>query len=148
MSGWHVKSDSDDPYRLERFVAAQNPVYQQVCAELRQGRKRSHWIWFIFPQIRGLGSSPTAVEYAIASRKEAAAYLAHPILGPRLEECTGLITQIRGRSIEEILLYPDDLKFRSSMTLFAHATVDNRVFLDALQKYFGGEFDPLTLERL
>ena len=137
-----------DPYNLQRFVDAQSGVYDQVCAELRAGRKRSHWIWFIFPQIQGLGSSPTAVEYAISSLKEAEAYLHHPILGPRLIECTRLITQVEGRSIDQIMGYPDDLKFRSSMTLFAHATPDNQVFKEALQKYFGGEFDHLTLNRL
>jgi uncharacterized protein (DUF1810 family) len=133
---------------LQRFVDAQNPVYEQVCAELKAGRKRSHWIWFIFPQIHGLGSSPTAMEYAISSRGEAEAYLKHPILGPRLIECTQLLLQVDGRSIDQILGYPDDLKFRSSMTLFAHATSDNQVFKDVLQKYFGGEFDRLTLDRL
>jgi uncharacterized protein (DUF1810 family) len=143
-----MKPEAHDPYRLERFVEAQNGVYPQVCEELRRGRKRSHWMWFIFPQIRGLGSSPTAVEYAISSRDEAARYLEHPILGPRLEECTELVTQIEGRPIGEIFPYPDDLKFRSSMTLFAHAAADNRIFLEALREYFGGQFDPLTLARL
>jgi uncharacterized protein (DUF1810 family) len=143
-----VKPGAQDRYRLDRFVEAQERVYGQVCQELRQGRKRSHWIWFIFPQIRGLGSSATAAEYAISGREEAALYLAHPILGPRLTECTQLVTRLEGRSIEQILNYPDDLKFRSSMTLFAQVAQDNRIFLDALQKYFGGEMDPLTLERL
>jgi len=133
---------------LQRFVDAQSTVYEQVCAELKAGRKRSHWIWFIFPQIHGLGSSPTAMEYAISSLKEAEEYLKHPVLGPRLIECTRLLLQIGGRSVEQILGYPDDLKFRSSMTLFAHAAPDNQVFKDALQKYFGGEFDRLTLDRL
>jgi uncharacterized protein (DUF1810 family) len=111
-----------DPYDLQRFVAAQNPVFDQVRAELRAGRKRGH----VFPQIKGLGSSPMAQKYAISSRAEAEAYLGHPILGPRLRECTGLVTAIEGRSIDDILGYPDDLKFRSSMTLFAHATSDNK----------------------
>ncbi len=137
-----------DPYQLERFVEAQNPIYDEVCAELRKGEKRSHWMWFIFPQIRGLGNSPTAVEFAISGRDEAIAYLAHPILGPRLRECTGLVNSVEGRPIRRIFPYPDDLKFRSSMTLFAHAASDDRIFLEALRKYFGGEFDPLTLGRL
>ena len=137
-----------DPYDLQRFVDAQNPVYDKVRAELRDGSKRSHWMWFIFPQIEGLGSSPLARKYAISSLAEAAAYLQHPVLGPRLAECTKLVNHVEGRTIEQIFGYPDDLKFRSSMTLFAHATPDSRVFLDALQKYSKGEFDPATMERL
>ena len=137
-----------DPYDLQRFVDAQNPVYDKVRAELREGRKRSHWMWFIFPQIAGLGSSPLARRFAISSLAEAAAFLKHSILAPRLAESTRLVNLVDGRPIEQIFGYPDDLKFRSSMTLFAHATPDNRVFLDALQKYFKGEFDPATLERL
>ena len=137
-----------DPFHLERFVQAQEGVYQQACAELRQGRKRSHWMWFIFPQIQGLGSSSMAARYAISSREEAAAYLAHPLLGPRLRECTRLVNRVEGRTVADLFGYPDDLKFRSSMTLFAQATADNRVFLDALQKYFAGEPDRLTVERL
>ena len=105
-------------------------------------------MWFIFPQIEGLGFSPLARKFAISSLAEAAAYLAHPVLGPRLTECTRLINLVEGRPIEQIFGYPDHLKFRSSMTLFAHATPDNRVFLDALQKYFKGKFDPATLSRL
>jgi uncharacterized protein (DUF1810 family) len=137
-----------DSYNLQRFVDAQSKVYESVCAELREGRKRSHWIWFIFPQIQGLGHSTTATWYAISSREEAAAYLDHPVLGERLRECTRLVNLVEGRTISQILGYPDDLKFRSCMTLFASVTADNRVFLDALQKYFGGEYDPLTLARL
>lgn len=138
----------DDPYHLQRFVDAQNPVFDEVCSELCQGQKRSHWIWFIFPQIRGLGHSHLANHFAISSLEEAAAYLAHPILGPRLRESTRLVNLVESRSIEQIFGYPDDLKFRSSMTLFAHATSDNAVFTEALKKYFGGEFDRLTVERL
>lgn len=138
----------NDPYHLHRFVDAQNSVFEQVCSELRQGQKRGHWIWFIFPQIQGLGHSQMASQYAISSREEAAAYLQHPILGPRLRECTRLVNLIEARSIGEIFGYPDDLKFRSSMTLFAHATSENQVFTEALDKYFGGESDRLTLERL
>ena len=137
-----------DPYDLQRFVDAQNPVYDTVCSELRDGRKKSHWMWFIFPQIEGLGSSPLARKFAISSLAEAAAYVAHPILGPRLRECTRLVNLVEGRPIEQIFGYPDDLKFRSSMTLFAHATPENGVFIDTLQKYFGGEFDPATLAQL
>ncbi|MHB1795782.1 MAG: DUF1810 domain-containing protein [Acidobacteriaceae bacterium] len=133
---------------MRRFVEAQDAVYAEVCAELRGGRKTSHWIWFIFPQIRGLGASETAQYYAISSRKEAKAYLEHPVLGSRLRECTLLTTNIQGKSIDQILGHPDNLKFRSSMTLFAYATEENRIFLEALKKYFGGEFDPQTLARL
>jgi uncharacterized protein (DUF1810 family) len=137
-----------DPYDLQRFVEAQNPVYDQVCAELRAGRKKSHWMWFVFPQIEGLGSSPLARKFAISSLAEAAAYVAHPILSPRLVECTRLVNLVEGRPIEQVFGYPDDLKFRSSMTLFARATPDNGVFVHALKKYFSGQFDPGTLARL
>ena len=137
-----------DRYHLQRFVDAQSKVYEQVCAELREGDKRSHWMWFIFPQIAGLGSSSTAARFAISSREEAIAYLEHPLLGPRLRECTRLVTLVEGRSLEQIFGYPDDLKFRSCMTLFAQVTADNQVFLAALEKYCAGEFDSLTLERL
>ncbi|MGO8717671.1 MAG: DUF1810 domain-containing protein [Acidobacteriaceae bacterium] len=137
-----------DPYNLQRFVEAQAPVYPQVCAELRRGRKTGHWIWFIFPQIRGLGSSETSRYFAISCREEAKAYLDHPVLGPRLRECTRLVTGIPDQSIDRILSYPDNLKFQSSMTLFAHAVQENEIFLDALHKYFGGAFDPQTLVRI
>lgn len=138
----------NDPYDLQRFIEAQDPVYDEVCAELRNGRKESHWMWFIFPQLRGLGHSQTAVKFGIASREEAEAYLQHPILGPRLKECSRLVTLVEGRSINQILGSPDDLKFRSSMSLFASVTPDNHIFTTALQKYFGGALDRLTLERL
>ena len=134
-----------DPYNLQRFVDAQKTVYDRACSELRQGRKTSHWMWFIFPQLKGLGFSETAQRFAIASREEAEAYLAHPMLGSRLSECTELVTRIEGRIASEIFGYPDDLKFRSCMTLFAHATSENEVFMQALAKYFGSEFDPATL---
>jgi uncharacterized protein (DUF1810 family) len=137
-----------DPYDLQRFVDAQNPVYEAVRTELRSGRKKTHWMWFVFPQITGLGFSPMARKFAIVSLAEATAYLDHPVLGPRLAECTGLVNAVEGRPIEQIFGYPDDLKFCSSMTLFAHATADNQVFIDALKKYFAGEFDPATLARL
>ncbi|MGH8318801.1 MAG: DUF1810 domain-containing protein [Steroidobacteraceae bacterium] len=133
---------------LERFVQAQEPVIERVLAELRAGRKASHWMWFVFPQIQGLGESPMAQRFAIGSRAEAEDYLRHAVLGPRLRECTRRVNEVEGRGIEEIFGYPDYLKFRSSVTLFAHATANNQVFLDALRKYFGGEYDPLTLERL
>jgi uncharacterized protein (DUF1810 family) len=138
----------DDPYNLRRFVEAQEPVYAQVCSELQQGRKASHWMWFIFPQIRGLGSSETARHFAIANRQEATAYAAHPVLGMRLRECTGLVLQVDDKSVEQIFGYPDNLKFHSSMTLFAGTAEDNQVFLDALKRYFSGALDPHTLSRL
>ena len=139
--------EGSDGFGLQRFVDAQAGVYEQARDELREGRKRSHWMWFIFPQISGLGSSPTAVRFAISSLAEARAYLEHAVLGPRLRECTGLVLAA-GRSVDEIFGYPDDLKFHSSMTLFAEAGVENRVFVDALEKYFGGEPDGATLKRL
>ena len=137
-----------DPYNLQRFVDVQNSVYEQVRAELRNGQKEGHWIWFIFPQLRGLGHSQLATAFGISSRQEAEAYLEHPVLGPRLRECTRLVNLVEGRSIKQIFAYPDDLKFKSSMSLFASVTPDNQIFKDALQKYFGGEFDSLTVERL
>jgi uncharacterized protein (DUF1810 family) len=138
----------NDPYNLQRFVGAQNGVYEQVRSELREGRKRGHWMWFIFPQIRGLGHSHMAEVFAIASQEEAQAYLNHPVLGHRLRECTQLVTQVEGRTLEEILGHPDNLKFRSSMTLFAQATADNQVFVEALRKYCNGELDRATLQCL
>lgn len=116
--------------------------------ELRAGRKRSHWMWFIFPQVDGLGASPMAKKFAISGRDEAEAYLRHPLLGPRLRECTKLLIAAPQRSIEPILGRPDDLKFRSSMTLFAKVATDNADFVAALDKFYEGSFDPLTLERL
>jgi uncharacterized protein (DUF1810 family) len=138
----------DDPYNLQRFVDAQHPVYEQVRSELREGRKRSHWMWFVFPQIEGLGNSALARRFAISCFEEAEAYLKHPLLGLRLRECTRLVNLVESAAIDRIFGYPDDLKFRSSMTLFAKATPDNRVFNEALSKYFGGEPDQATLERL
>jgi uncharacterized protein (DUF1810 family) len=124
-----------DPFNLQRFVDAQSGVFAQVLAELGQGqgqgRKIGHWMWLIFPQIHGLRHSQVAVKFAISSKEEAEAYLNHPILGPRLRECVRLVTLVEGRSIRQIFGSPDDLKFRSSMTRFAHATLDNRVFLNA-----------------
>jgi uncharacterized protein (DUF1810 family) len=141
-------ADVNDPYNLQRFVDAQNPVFEQVCAELRRGRKQGHWMWFVFPQLKGLGHSWMASKFGISSRDEAEAYLRHPTLGPRLRECTRLVNLVDGCSIEQIFGYPDDLKFRSSMTLFAQVATDNEIFIKALQKYFGGEPDTLTLDRL
>jgi uncharacterized protein (DUF1810 family) len=137
-----------DPFDLKRFVDAQAPVYGNVVGELRDGRKRSHWMWFVFPQLRGLGGSPTAVHYGISSLEEARAYLGHEVLGPRLRECAQLVEQVQGRSIGEIFGSPDDLKLRSSMTLFALAADDNRDFIAVLDKYYGGRHDELTLGRL
>ena len=137
-----------DRYDLQRFVEAQERVYGQACAELRAAQKRSHWMWFVFPQIRGLGSSPMAVRYAISGLEEARAYLAHEVLGSRLRECAGIVVGVEGRRVGEIFGYPDDLKFHSSMTLFAKAAEDAGVFGKALEKYFGGEMDRGTLERI
>ena len=135
-----------DAFQLRRFVEAQEPVFPEVLAELRSGRKTSHWMWFVFPQIEGLGHSSTAQYYAIRSLDEAKAYLAHSVLGPRLRECARLVNSVDGRTASQIFGFPDDLKFRSSMTLFAHAAEDNADFLGALQKYFAGEFDQKTLQ--
>jgi uncharacterized protein (DUF1810 family) len=170
----HADPSDEQPFDLQRFVAAQAPVYAQVIAELRAGRKRTHWMWFIFPQIRGLGSSPTAQHYAIASLDEARAYLAHPVLGPRLIECTTLVLQHAATAkpsthpesgqeiIDEIFGYPDNLKVHSSMTLFARAAATTpagnlsvaddpalaSVFQQALQSFFAGQSDPATLRLL
>ncbi len=133
---------------LGRFVEAQAPVYDRVLAELRAGRKRSHWMWFVFPQIAGLGHSGMARRYAISSLEEAKAYLAHPVLGARLRECAALVNAVQGSSIGDIFGDPDDMKFRSCMTLFARADAPGSVFDKALGKYFGGEADALTLEKL
>ena len=138
----------NDLYNLQRFVDAQKPVFEQVCSELREGCKKSHWMWFIFPQIKGLGHSETARTFAISSREEAQAYLNHPILGPRLRECSRLVTLVEGRSARQIFGSIDALKFRSSMTIFASVTSDNGAFTEALQKYFGGDVDSLTVEKL
>jgi uncharacterized protein (DUF1810 family) len=135
----------NDIFDLRRFVDAQAPVYPQVVSELRAGRKRSHWMWFIFPQIAGLGHSAMARKFAILSAEEAVAYLAHPVLSVRLRECTDLVLGVEGRSINEILGSPDDIKFRSSMTLFAAVTEDE-IFHRAIAKYFAAGFDQSTLD--
>ena len=141
-------SSAPDPFDLQRFVDAQARVYHTVVDELRAGRKRSHWIWFIFPQVAGLGHSSMAQRYAISSLAEARAYLKHDVLGPRLHECAQLVNRIEGRSIHEIFGSPDDLKVRSSMTLFARAADDNGDFVALLERYYDGEEDPLTIEQL
>jgi len=137
-----------DPHNLPRFLSAQAPVIERVREELRGGKERSHWMWFVFPQIAGLGRSAMAQHFAIASPDEARAYLAHDILGPRLVECAALVVAVEGRTVEEIFGTPDDLKFRSSMTLFARAAPEEPVFREALRKYFGGVEDPATAERI
>src|ERR1035437_1457070 len=137
-----------DDFNLQRFVDAQARVFDQVLAELREGRKRSHWMWFIFPQIAGLGSSDMARLFAISGRKEASAYLQHPILGPRLKQCVELVNQVSGRTIDQIFGYPDDLKFHSSVTLFASVAPGEEVFRVSLEKYFSGERDSATLALL
>ena len=136
-----------DSFDLQRFVDAQAPVYQRVLAELRQGEKQSHWMWYIFPQLAGLGHSPMAQRYALRSREEAMAYLGHGVLGPRLRECTALVNAVEGRTIREILGSPDDLKFRSSMTLFS-AVSSEPEFFAAIEKFYGGTPDRKTLELL
>ena len=137
----------DDPFDLERFVDAQNPVIDEVFSELRAGQKRSHWMWFVFPQIEGLGSSATARRYAIRSPAEAGAYLGHPVLGDRLRECVRLVISAP-HPIAEVFGYPDHLKFSSCVTLFAAAAPDDAIFSDALDVCCEGRADPATLERL
>ena len=133
---------------LAHFVEAQDPVYRQVVEELAAGAKASHWMWFIFPQLRGLGRSPMAVKFGIASLDEARAYWRHAVLGPRLRECVELLLAVKDRTALQILGPPDDLKFRSSMTLFAHAVPDEPIFKRALAKYFDGREDPNTTDLL
>jgi uncharacterized protein (DUF1810 family) len=136
---------TDDPFRLQRFVQAQDPVFDRVQAELRDGKKRSHWMWFIFPQYAGLGHSDISQHFAISSLEEAAAYLHHPVLGPRLEACTRLVTQLQGKSIRLIFGSPDHLKFHSCMTLFERVAAEDNIFRAALEQYFEGQPDRLTL---
>jgi len=140
---WAVTSNA--PLDAQRFLDAQAPVMDRVRAELRAGQKRSHWMWFVFPQIAGLGNSAMAMRYAIGSPGEARAYLEHPILGPRLRECSQLVLAVQGRTVDAIFDHPDNLKFHSSMSLFAQAAPEERVFADALAKYFGGQSDEATL---
>jgi uncharacterized protein (DUF1810 family) len=141
----------NDPYKLQRFVDAQQQVFDRASRELRQGRKQSHWMWFIFPQIKGLGSSEMSRTFAISSREEAEAYLVHSILGPRLRECSQLVADLQGRTVDDIFGYPDNMKFRSSMTLFslvAQVAAHDGIFQRCLEKYFDGEPDPATLAAL
>ena len=138
----------DDPHDLRRFVDAQAPVFETVAAELAAGRKRSHWMWFVFPQIQGLGFSAMAQRYAVRSLAEARAYLAHPVLGPRLLRCTDLVLAVEGRGLTAILGSPDDAKFRSCMTLFGRAAPGEARFAAALDRYCGGAPDAATLARL
>lgn len=141
----------DDPFDLARFVEAQRGVFEEACAELRRGRKTGHWMWFIFPQIAGLGLSAMSQRYAIGSIEEARAFLGHSILGrsilgPRLREICGIVLAVEGRTAFEIFGSPDDLKLRSSMTLFAHASEEDAVFVAMIAKYFSGEWDQKTVE--
>ncbi len=135
-------------FDLERFVQAQDPVYASVLAELRAGHKRTHWMWFVFPQIAGLGTSAVAQRYAIGSADEAAAYLAHPVLGRRLRECAGIVAALDGDDAGAIFSHPDELKFHSSMSLFADVAPDEAVFQACIDKYFEGQPDAETLARL
>jgi len=141
-------SSQSDPFDLQRFVEAQDPIFETVRAELQAGRKRSHWMWFVFPQIEGLGLTSTSQLYAISSRAEAEAYLRHPKLGPRLQECARLVIGAHGRSVEEIFGFPDWRKFVSSMTLFAAVAGGDSIFAEALQKCCGGARCETTLEKL
>ena len=136
---------TDDPYNLARFVDAQGHDYARALGEIRRGRKASHWMWYVFPQFRGLGVSPTSAFYAIRSAEEARAYLAHPVLGPRLVECAEAVLAVSGRSAREIFGSPDDLKLRSSATLFAAVSPEGSVFQQILDRYFDGQRDELTL---
>ena len=135
-----------DPYRLDRFIEAQEGDYENALAEIRAGRKRSHWMWYVFPQFTGLGSSPTSIEYAIKSREEAKQYLAHPVLGRRLVECAEAVLRIDNRSAHEIFGSPDDMKLRSSATLFASVSPEGSVFHRLIDKYFEGKPDVRTIE--
>ena len=138
----------NNQFDLDRFVQAQDPVYAAVLTELRAGHKRTHWMWFVFPQIAGLGTSAMAQRYAMASADEAAAYLAHPVLGKRLRECVGIVAALDTDSAGAIFSHPDELKFHSSMTLFADVAPDEAVFQACIDKYFDGQADPETLARL
>ncbi|MCV9998994.1 DUF1810 domain-containing protein [Pararhizobium sp. YC-54] len=137
-----------DPYHLSRFVEAQEAVYETALRELEHGRKQSHWMWFIFPQLAGLGHSPIALQFGISGLDEAHAYLAHPLLGVRLVKCTRAINAVRNRTAHQIFGSPDDLKLRSSMTLFRETANDPEPFRTAIERYFGGEADARTLEIL
>jgi uncharacterized protein (DUF1810 family) len=137
-----------DPFDLERFVRAQEGVHDTALAELRAGRKRTHWMWFVFPQVAGLGASPMARRYAIGSLAEARAYLDHPLLGRRLSECAEALLALEGREARDVLGYPDDLKLRSCATLFAAVAPPGSPFERLLARYYGGQRDPETLRRI
>lgn len=141
-------SGANDPYELSRFVAAQKPVLERALREITAGRKESHWMWFIFPQVAGLGTSDMARRYAISGLAEAEAYVAHTILGPRLIECCEALLRIKGRTAHDIFGYPDDLKLRSSMTLFARVGKTKHLCQSVLDKYFGGDADERTMQIL
>jgi uncharacterized protein (DUF1810 family) len=138
----------DDPFDLGRFLAAQAPVMPAVRRELAVGRKQTHWMWFVFPQLRALGRSPTARRYGITGLEEARAYLAHPVLGQRLADCAGLVLAVEGRSAHDIFGSPDDLKLRSCMTLFAAAGPQQPAFAEVLRRHYDGRPDPLTASLL
>lgn len=138
-------AESDDPFELSRFLSAQQGVYARALTEIKEGAKRSHWMWFVFPQIDGLGSSPTSKRYAIRGKTEARAYLSHPVLGKRLRECAAALLAVNGRTASQIFGYPDDLKLKSSMTLFATVSDDDPVFARVLERYYGGDRDAATL---
>lgn len=138
----------EDRFLLQRFIQAQSNLYSDVVSELKQGSKIKHWMWFVFPQVKGLGRTSTAEKYAIKSIEEAKAYIAYPILGNRLRECTELVLEIDGCTINQIFGYPDDLKFKSSITLFKQVAEDNKIFKDAIVKYFDGQEDILTIDIL
>jgi uncharacterized protein (DUF1810 family) len=138
----------NDEYDLQRFMDAQDSIYDEVLSELRAGRKSSHWMWFIFPQVAGLGYSQRSRRYAIGSRAEATTYAGHPVLGIRLSQCTALVNNVEGRTLLQIFGSPDDMKFRSSMTLFSICASHPAIFQDALDKYCHGEGDPMTVSRL
>ena len=149
MSDPDTDPDNDtDPHQLQRFVQAQAPVYADICAELAAGAKASHWMWFVFPQLKALGRSSTAQFFGLASSEEAQAYWRHPVLGSRLRHCTELVLAIEGRTALQIFRSPDNLKFHSSMTLFAHAAPQEPLFRRALDKYFDGKSDAATVELL
>ena len=148
MSGLGNVHNQEDPFHLARFVSAQEGVYATALSELRSGRKRTHWMWFIFPQVAGLGYSPNSRFYAIGSLEEARLYLEHPVLGARLQECAEAVLAVEGRSAREIMGSPDDVKLQSSMTLFAHVAGPGSVFARMLDKYFGGRQDAETPRRL
>jgi uncharacterized protein (DUF1810 family) len=137
-----------DPFNLQRFLDAQAPVYERARRELKVGRKESHWMWFIFPQIAGLGQSPMSIRFAIASLDEAKAYLAHSVLGARLRECARLTLDVEGKTARDIFGSIDEMKFRSSMTLFARAAPDEGLFQRCIDKYFAGGSDSATLAKL